>query len=144
MVFHHVHEVRRFSASDGGADDLERSALGILHILFGDELIFEHLPKDAVARLHATLGMPVRRRIVIRRANQAGQERAFGKRELPQIFSKIGDAGLGKSANPKAAAIAEVNFVGIQLENLLLGKTLLELERNHCFRGLAAHGALIG
>ncbi len=144
VVFHHVHEVGRFAASDGTTDNLQWRTLGILHIFCGNKFIIEHLRQDAIARLHSAFGMPVRRGIIIWRADQAGEERALGKRKLPQIFPEIRDAGLGKTANPEAAAIAEINFVGIQLENLLLGKTLLELERNHGFRGLAAHGALIG
>src|ERR1700730_2079272 len=87
--------------------------------------------------------MTVGRGIIIWGANNAGEVSAFRQSELPQILAKISDAGLGKAANPEAAAVAEINFVGIQFENLLLGETLLESERNHGFRYFAAKGALI-
>ncbi len=45
---------------------------------------------------------------------------------------------------PKLPAIAEINFVGVQLENLLLGEALLKFQRDHGFGNFSAPGALVG
>src|SRR5215469_7430372 len=88
--------------------------------------------------------MTVRRRIVVGRTNDAGKRNAFGKGKLAKVFAEVGNTGLGETTNAEAAAIAKINFIGIQLENLLLCETLLELQRNHGLGEFAAPGALIG
>ncbi len=122
MVFHHVHEVGRFAAGHRSAHQFDGLALGVLDVGFGDVFIFEHLRQHAVARLSATLGMAVGDGVIVRRANDAGQEGAFRQRKLAHVFAEIGDAGFRKSANTKAAAIAEINFVGVQLKDRCLVK----------------------
>ena len=46
--------------------------------------------------------------------------------------------------NGKAAAIAEINLVGVELENLLLVKTVLEFDSHNGFRQLTAPSTLGG
>ena len=92
-----------------------------------DVLVLQHLRQHAVASLRSALRVTVSRRVVIRRANDTGKISIFGQGQLPQVFSEVSNAGLGKPANPEAPAVAEIHFVGIQLENLLLIEALLEL-----------------
>src|SRR5262249_55519624 len=106
VVLHHVNEVGRFAAGDGGADYFEWGTLGVLHVGFGDVLVLEHLSQHAIARLCAALGMTVSGGVVVGSANDAGKIGAFAEGELAKIFAEIGDAGLGKSAKSEAAAIS--------------------------------------
>ena len=77
--------------------------------------------------------MTVSGRIIIWRANNSREVGAFRQPQLSQILSEVGHAGFRESANAKAPAVAQVHFVGVQLENLLLVEALLELDRNHGF-----------
>ena len=52
---------------------------------------------------------------------------------MPQVLAEIRHAGFGKSAYPEAAAVAQIYFIRVHLENLLLGEALLQLERKHGF-----------
>ena len=110
------------------------SALGVLDVGFGDVFVFEHLGQDAVARLIAALGMAVGGGVVVGSANDAGEIGVFGERKLAQIFAEVGDAGFGEAANAEAAAIAEIDLVGVELENLLLVEALLELHARPSIR----------
>src|SRR5262249_11015740 len=107
--------------------------LRVLHVRFGDVFVVQHLRQNAVSRLDGTLRMPVRRGVIVWRANNARQERALRKRELAQVFSKIRNAGLGKSSNAKAAPVAQTDFVRVHLENLFLVEALLQFEGKHRF-----------
>ena len=60
--------------------------------------------------------------------NHAGQQRALGQIELAHILAEVGLRGLAKSVDREAAALAEVDLVGVHLEDLLLGEAVLELE----------------
>ena len=144
VVFDHVDEIGSFAAGDRGADDFQRGALGVLDVGFGDVLVIEHLRQDAVARLIAALGMAVGGGVIVGSADDAGEVGVFGERKLAQIFAEVGDAGFGKAANAEAAAIAEVNLVGVELKNLLFVEALLELHRDHQLGEFAAPGALVG
>src|SRR6266446_5158976 len=86
--------------------------------------------------------MTVRGRIVIRRANDPREVRAFRQPQLAQILSEVGDAGFREATYAKAPAVAQVNFVGVQLEDLLLVEALLKLDGNHGFGQLPAPIAL--
>src|SRR5580704_5923299 len=143
VILHHVDEVRRFAAGDCGAHDFQRDALGVLDVGFGDVFVIEHLRQDAVARLIAALWMAVGGRVIVGRADDACEVGVFGERKLAEIFSEVGDAGFGESADTETAAIAEVNLVGMELEDLLLVEALLQLHSDHQLGELAAPGALV-
>src|ERR1700733_5619831 len=143
VILHHVDEVRRFAAGDCGAHDFQRDALGVLDVSFGDVFVIEHLRQDAVACLIAAFWVAVGGGVIVGRADDACEVGVFGERELAEIFSEVGDAGFGESADAKAAAIAEVNLVGIELEDLLLVEALLQLHSDHQLGELAAPGALV-
>ena len=144
MVFHHVHEIRGFSSRSRGMDDFQRLLLRIFHILGGDVFVLQHLREHAIARLHTALRMPVRRRIVIGRADDSRQVGAFRKRQLAHVFPEVRHTGFGEAANPEAAAIAQVHFIRVHLKDFLLAEALLQLQRNQGLGQLAPPVAVCG
>src|SRR5215470_265661 len=88
--------------------------------------------------------MAVRRRIIIGRADDSGQVRAFRKGQLPHVLSEVGYAGFRESANPEAAAISQIHFVRVHLEDSLLVEALLELQRNQSLGNLSLPVAVSG
>ena len=118
--------------------------LALLNVFLVDVFVVEHLRKHAVASLRASLRVTVGGGIIIWRANDAGEVGTLGKAELTKVLAEIRpDAGLRESPDAEAAAVAEIDFVGIQLENLRLGEALLELNRHHGFGNFSPEGALI-
>src|SRR5438105_9091445 len=88
--------------------------------------------------------MAVRGRIVIGRTDNSGQIGILRQTQFAHVFSEVRHAGLGESANSEAAAIAQVHFVCVHFENLLLGEALLHLQRNEGFGKLATPVAIGG
>src|SRR5581483_3699067 len=74
--------------------------------------------------------------------NQARQQSRVRQGYLAEILSEIHLRALAESVNAEAALIAEINRVGVILENLLLGQLLLELHRDQSFRDFSAPAAL--
>ena len=52
--------------------------------------------------------------------DQAGQLRRFRQRDLAEILAEVDLGGLAETADVERAAPAEVDLVGVVLENLLL------------------------
>ena len=80
MVLDHVHEVRRVAAGDRSAHDFQGCTFRILYVRLVDVLVLQHLRQDAVPRLAPAFGMPVRGRIEVWRANDAGKVSALSQR----------------------------------------------------------------
>ena len=64
--------------------------------------------------------MAVRGGIIIGRTNNSRQVSALRQGKLPHVLAKISNTRFGEAANSKTSAIAQIHFVGVQLENLLL------------------------
>src|ERR1700676_929180 len=143
MVLDHADEKGRFTAGNRGAHELQGGVLGVLHIRFGDVFVLQHLVQHAIAGLRGALRAAVGGGIVVGRADDSGEKGAFGELELEQVLSEERNAGFGKAEDAKTAAIAEINFVGVELENFLLGEALFEIHANHGFGEVAPPGALI-
>ena len=60
------------------------------------------------------------------------------------ILAEVSLGGLAKAANREAAAIAQINVVGVELENLLLREPLVDFHRHQHFFRLAAPLAFRG
>ncbi len=71
------------------------------------------------------------------RLNDSGDQRRFGRGEVFQIFVEIGLRCLGKAADGERTALAQIDAIGIELENLLLAELLLHLQRNQHLRQFA-------
>src|SRR5690348_18472133 len=88
--------------------------------------------------------MPLDRGIAVRRTNDPREERALREVQIANVFPEVRFGGLAESPDSEAAAVPEVNLVGVQFKNALLGETVVEFERHHGFRQLAAPDALRG
>ena len=89
-----------------------------------------------VAALHGALGVTVG--IAVAGAlEHAGEEGAFGEVELLEVFAEEGLCGFAEAVDVVAAAVAEVDLVGVHLEDLLLVEARFELEGDHDFGELA-------
>ena len=84
------------------------------------------------------------RRVSVRRANNPGDKRRFAGIQLAHVLAEICLGRFAESTNRKTSPIAEVNVIGVELENLLLRKTLVQLGRHQNFFQLAAPFALRG
>ena len=73
----------------------------------------------------------------VRALNGAGQQRAFGSIEAAEVFAEECLRSLAKPVDREAAALTEIDLIGIHLEDLLLAKPRFELERNHDLAELA-------
>ncbi len=62
--------------------------------------------------------------------------------ELPEGLAEVGFRGLTEAVDGEAAALAEVDLVGVHLEDLLLVEARFELVRDHDFGDFAGVGLL--
>ncbi len=144
MVFHHVDEIRGRAAAYAAGDKFQRRVLGLGLFVGGDVLIFGHLRQHAVARLLSAVGMALGGGITVRRANHSREEGGFTGADLANVLAEVGLHAFAEAANRKAAAIAKINVIGVQLEDLALGEALVELGGHQDFLHLAAPFALGG
>src|ERR1035438_9795484 len=75
--------------------------------------------------------------------DNAGQCGGLRQRELADVFAEIRFGRLAKAVDPETAAAAQIDLVGVVFKDLLLGKGLLQAQRNEEFRHLA-RPALLG
>ena len=138
---HQVDEVGRFAGVDAAGSEMERFGLGVLGLVFGDGAGFDHGVEDEVAALDGALGMAEG----IEPAgalDHAGKQGALGEIELAHILAEVGLDGLAEAVDGEAAALPEVDLVGIHLEDLLLGEAMLELKGDDDLDELALEAAL--
>ena len=74
------------------------------------------------------------------RLDQSGKQRSFGQRDVFQVLVEVRARGFREAADGERAALAEVDAVAVELEDLLLAEFLLEFKRDHDFRQLALDG----
>ena len=77
-------------------------------------------------------------RIIGRRFGQAGKQRRFVQ---CQLFCRLAEIKFGRRLE-SVNAMAEINLVGVQGENLRLGETALDLHRQQRFLNLAMKRAV--
>ena len=124
--------------------NVERRALSLLNLLRLDEAILLHLVQHAIARFGGALRTAIGRGVAIGGADNTGEKGGLVHGDIANVFIEIGERAFGKAVDGKAAAIAEINLVGVELENLLLVKTVLEFDSHNGFRHLTAPGTLGG
>ncbi len=142
LVVHQVDKVRRFAGIHAAGHQMQRLRLGALGLLLGDGAGFHHRVQHQVAPLDGALRMAEGIEAV-GPLNDAGQQRALGQIELAHILAEVGLRGLAESVDGKAAALAQVDLVGVHLEDLLLVEAVFELERDDDLDHLALD-ALLG
>ena len=82
------------------------------------------------------------RREGARRLDQTGEQSGFGQGYILQVFIEIGAGAFGQAGDGERTALSQIDAVGVELENLLFGKFLLQLDRDQHFDELAAKGFL--
>src|SRR5207244_9911861 len=84
------------------------------------------------------LGRVLARRESVRRADDAGQERALGWAEVAERLREVGLRRFREPVDRDRAVLAEVDGDEVAPEDLLLGGVGLEEEREHGLAHLAA------
>ncbi len=97
---------------------------------------FDHRLQHQVAPFQRALGMPVRGEIAWP-LNQPGQHRRLGQREILDVLAEISPRRLAKAADGERTALSQVNLVGVELKDLLLGELLFQLKGNQNLDQLA-------
>ena len=105
-------------------------------------MVFHHVVQDAVARLRGAFGFAVGRGVAVGRTDDACKEGRLSQGQLAHVFAEVGLRGLAEAMNGETGAVAKVDFVGIKLEDLLLGEASLELQRHKRLGELAPQGLL--
>src|SRR5690348_4559328 len=144
MIFDHIHEIRRVIIILAAGNQAERSEFGFLNLLRLDEAVFLHLVQDAIAGFGGAFGATIGSGVAIGSANNSGEERSLRQGNVADVFIEIGKRAFGKAVNGEAAAIAEVNLVGVELENLLLIEAMLEFDGDDGLGQLTAPSAFGG
>ena len=83
-------------------------------------------------------------RVAVWRANDSGQKCRLTWLDFADVLAEICLGRFAETSNREAAAIAEINVVGVELENLLLRKALVRFPPPSDFLYLAAPFALGG
>ena len=94
--------------------------------------IFEHGIDHQIAPAQRVVSM-VDGRIIKRRLRQSCNQGSFRKSELPGRFAEVIFRRSFESIN----SVAEINLIGVESENLLFGKSALDLYRQQSFLDLA-------
>ena len=81
-------------------------------------------------------------RVDERRLDDAGDQRRFRQRQVADVLAEEDPRGLGDAVQRERAAVAEIDVVQIQLEDLVLGRLGLENQRHELLEDLAAVRAL--
>src|SRR4029077_3226396 len=74
--------------------------------------------------------------------DQTRQHGRFGQSNLAQILAQVHLRTLAEAMDAEATLIAQVNRIGVVVEDLLLGELLLQLHRHHGLGALAPPAAL--
>ncbi len=94
----------------------------------GDGAGLDHGVEDEVAALDGAVGMAVGVEVV-GALDDAGEQGALGEVELAEVFAEEGLGGFAEAVDGEGAALAEVDLVGVHLEDLLLGEARLRAGR---------------
>ncbi len=144
VVLDHIDEIRRVVIILTAGHDAERRELGLLDLFRLDEAVLLHLVQHAIPGFGGALGTAIGGGITVGSADDAGKKGGLAQSDIANILIEIGQRAFRKAVNGEAAAVAQINLVGVELENLLLVEAMLEFHGDHGFSDLAAPGALGG
>lgn len=136
FVVGEVDEVGGVSGFFAAFSEAQRSFDGLEVLEFGDVAVFAHEAEDDVAALDGAFGVAVGVEIV-GALDEAGEEGGFLKAKIAEVLAEIDLGGLAEAVDGEALALAEVDLVGVVLEDLLLGELLFELEGDEGLERLA-------
>ena len=128
LIVDEVDEVGRFAGVDVGSGEAEGLGLGAGGFGCGDGAGLDHGVEDDVAALHGALWVAVGVEAA-GALDHAGEQGAVGEVELLEVLAEEGLGGFAEAVDVVAAAVAEVDLVGVHLEDLLLGEAMLRAGR---------------
>ena len=82
--------------------------------------------------------------VMIGCADDATEECSFAEAEIAHVFSEVSLRRFAKSSNRKAAAISEIDLIGVELKDLLLREAMIDFDRHQNFFHLTAPLSLGG
>ena len=127
LIVDEIDEVGGFAGVDVGRSEAKGLGLGAAGFGGGDGAGLDHGVEDDVAALHGALGVAVGIEVA-GALDHAGEQGALGEIELAEVFAEVGLGGFAEAVDGEAAALAEVDLVGVHLEDLLLVEAGFELE----------------
>ena len=138
LILDHIDKISRGAGVQGRANKAQGNLLCGFGLFRREDPVVHHFSEYRISGLRGSLGLAFRRGIPVGRANDPGQECRFAKSQLAHILAEKSLGGLSEPANDKAPPVSQVHLVGVKLEDLLLGETLLQEKRHVHFRQLAA------
>src|SRR5206468_3857321 len=78
----------------------------------------------------------------VRALDESRHEGRLGQGDVLQILAEIDLRGFAETVDAEAAALPQVNRIGVVLEDLLLRELLLEMERDQRLGDLSVPGSL--
>ena len=82
--------------------------------------------------------------MIERRLDDAGDERRLREGDVAHVLAEVNLRRFGHAVQGKRAAMAEIDVVQVELEDLVLGRLRLEDDRHEGFERLPSIGALAG
>ncbi len=141
LIVDKIDEVGSFAGVDVGGCEAERLGFGSGGFSCGDGTGLDHGVEDDVAAGEGAFGMT----IGIEAAgalDHASEEGCLGGVDLFEVFVEECLRRLAEAVDVVAAAVAQIDLVGVHLEDLLLGEAGLELEGDEDLDELALDAAL--
>jgi hypothetical protein len=135
LACHLGHIFRMGLRAGGGVADFQLFFFGRFCLCLGDEVVFQHALDDVELARACTLGV-VDGVVGRRRFGQASQHGRFGNADVFQRLAEISFSGSGKAIS----ALAQVNLVQVNLEDLVFAQQMLELEGQQHFVNFAREG----
>ena len=120
LVVHQVDEVRRLHRLRGGLGHGQRRLARQGVIAFADQPVLPHQAQHHVAPLPQAVGM-VERVVQSGPLDHAGELGGLGQSDLAEILPQVGLGRFAEAMDAERAAPAEVDIVGVILENRVLG-----------------------
>jgi len=127
LVVDEIDEVGGLAGVDVGRCQVEGLGLGDGRFFLGNGPGLDHRVEYDIAPRHRALGMAV----WVQAAgalDHTREQRTLGGVELAQVFAEIGLGGLAEAVDRIAAAMPQVDLVGVHGKDLLLAEVGLKLE----------------
>ena len=104
---------------------------GLVGLLLGDQTNRHHALEDMVAPLAGAVRVAVEI-VKVGAANDAGQQGGLAQGQPADVLAEVGLGAFAEAVDAEAAALAQVDFIGVQLEDFFFLKAPLELHGNQC------------
>ena len=135
LACHLGHVIGMGLRAGGGVADFQLFFFGRFRLGLGDEVVFQHALDDVELARARTLGV-VDGVVGRRRFGQAGEHGRLGNADVFQRLAEVRFSGRGKAIG----ALAQVNLVQVNLEDLVFAQQVLELEGQQHFVNFAGEG----